>query len=317
MSKKPELLVTAGSIPQLQKFIAAGADAVIIGEQKYGMRLPGEFKIENIREAVNIAKQAGVKIYVAVNNIMDNQLLEELPAYLAEVQQAGADAIVFGDPSVLMIVREAAPDLKLHWNAEMTSTNYRTAAYWAKRGAKRIVAARELNMEQVIEMKEHLPNMEVEVQVHGMTNIYHSKRNLVKSYMSHQNERNHASEDVHSQDVSKDRGLFLIEQERQDEKYPIYEDMNGTHIMSSDDICMIENIHELLEGQIDSLKIEGLMKSDVYNETVIRAYRQAIDAYIADPENYTFQDEWLEAIQQVQDPERELTFGFFFKEQVY
>jgi len=317
MSKKPELLVTAGSIPQLQRFIAAGADAVIIGEQKFGMRLAGDFKIEDVREAVRIAKQTGVKIYVAVNNIMDNQVLEELPAYLAEVQQVEADAIVFGDPSVLMIVREAAPGLGLHWNAEMTSTNYRTAEYWARRGAKRIVAARELNMEQVIEMKEHLPTMEVEVQVHGMTNIYHSKRNLVKSYMSHQNERNHASEDVHSQDVSLERSLFLIEQERQDEKYPIYEDMNGTHIMSSDDICMIENIHELLEGQIDSLKIEGLMKSDVYNETVIRAYRQAIDAYVADPENYTFQDEWLEAIQQIQDPERELSFGFFFKEQVY
>ncbi|OPA80423.1 peptidase U32 [Paenibacillus selenitireducens] len=317
MTKKPELLVTAGSLEQLQKYMQAGADAVLVGEQKYGMRLPGDMTLAHIREAVQRGKEAGVKIYVAVNNIMDNQVLHELPAYLTALQEAGVDAIVYGDPSVLMTVREAAPQLPLHWNAEMTSTNYKTATYWAKRGAKRVVLARELNMDQVLEMKEQLPNMEVEVQVHGMTNIYHSKRNLVKSYMSHQNVRNHDAVEVHGEDLTIDRGLFLIEQERQEEKYPIYEDINGTHIMSSDDICMLENIHELLEGRIDSLKIECLLKSDRYNETIIRSYRLAIDAYTADPENYEFQPEWLEAVQEVQDPERELSYGFFYKEQVY
>jgi putative protease len=153
--------------------------------------------------------------------------------------------------------------------------------------------------------------MEVEVQVHGITNIYHSKRELVKNYMQHQ------GNDASSQNRSMNRGLYLIEQERQDQSYPVYEDRNGTHIMSSEDICMLENLPELLEGSIDSFKIEGLLKSAEYNETVVRSYRAAIDAFIADPSGYSFNPEWLERIQRLQDPERELSYGFFYKEQVY
>lgn len=317
MKKKPELLVTAGTLMQIEKYAAAGADAVLVGEQKYGMRLPGELSVADIQAAVRLCKAKRMKLYVAVNNVMDNQILEELPVYLAALAEAEVDAIVFGDPSVLMVLREVCPQLAWHWNAEMTSTNYKTAAYWGRRGATRVVLARELNMEQVLEVKQQLPDMEVEVQVHGMTNIYHSKRNLVQSYMHHQNEQQPAQQLVHAENVSKDRGLFLIEQERQDEKYPIYEDMNGTHIMSSDDICMLESLHEIMEGGLDSLKIECLLKSERYNETVIRSYRQAIDAYIADPDQYEFNEEWLETIREVQDPERELSFGFFYKEQVY
>ena len=144
-----------------------------------------------------------------------------------------------------------------------------------------------------------------------MTNIYHSKRSLVGSYMEHQEEPDRLPR------LDKERGLYVMEAERKDERYPIFEDKNGTHMMSSDDICMIENLHELLEAGVYSLKIEGIMKSVAYNEAVIRAYRQAIDAYIADPAGYEFQEEWLEAIQAVQDPNRELSYGFFYKEQVY
>ena len=136
----------------------------------------------------------------------------------------------------------------------MTSTNYATANYWAKQGATRVVLARELNMEQVLAFKEQA-ELAVEVQVHGITNIYHSKRELVKNYIEHQ------GKDAAVQDRSIERGLFLIEHERRDQRYPVYEDSNGTHIMSSEDICMLENLPELMDGQIDSLKIEGLLKS--------------------------------------------------------
>ncbi|MNG07637.1 putative protease YhbU precursor [compost metagenome] len=119
------------------------------------------------------------------------------------------------------------------------------------------------------------------------------------------------------EDRSKERGLFLIEHERRDQRYPVYEDRNGTHIMSSEDFCMLENLPELIDGNIDSLKIEGLLKSSQYNETVVRSYRAAIDAYVANPEGYEFQQEWLDAITELQDPERELSYGFFYKEQVY
>ncbi|WP_101808234.1 peptidase U32 family protein [Paenibacillus sp. FSL W8-1187] len=312
MATKPELLATAASLEELRLLADAGADAFVIGESRFGARLPGEFGLEQIGEAVRIARgsERRPRIYAAVNNLMDNRTVGELPAYLGRLAEIGVDAIVFGDPSVLMAAREAAPQLRLHWNAEMTSTSYAQADYWGKRGASRIVLARELNMEQIVEVKQRT-SLEVQVQVHGMTNIYHSKRSLVDSYLGHLGK---APEQV---DSALGQGLFLMEADRRDERYPIYQDAYGTYMMSSDDICMIENLHELLEAGIDSLRVEGLMKTPAYNETVVRAYRAAIDAYAADPAGYRFDPSWLAAIRRVQDPSRELSYGFFYKEQVY
>ena len=307
---KPELLATASSLEELERLIKAGADAFVIGEPPFGMRLAGSFSLEMIAEAVKQAKPHNVKIYVSMNNLIDNAMVPLLEDYVLGLAKAGADGIVFGDPAVLVAAREHAPSLALHWNAEMTSTNYVTAEYWGRRGASRYVLARELNMEQIVETKQQ-SKMEIEVQVHGMTNIYHSKRSLVQSYMVHQEEPERLT------DSSKERGMYLMEADRPDERFPIYEDANGTHIMSSGDLCMLENIHELLEAGVESLKIEGIMKPLEYNEAVVKAYRKAIDSYMADPDGYSFQEEWLDEIKELQDPKRELTFGFFYKEQVY
>ena len=311
MAQKPELLIGAGSIEEIKRYIAAGADAVIVGDPVYGMRLPGAMNLNQIEEALQTAHSLNAKLYVAVNNILHNEALNDLPDYLQELARIGVDAIVYGDPAVLMTAKQAAPGTKLFWNAEMTSTNYATARYWQKRGASRVVAARELNMDELLEMKKNLPDMEVEVQVHGMTNIYHSKRHLLQHYMRH------TSQEAEVSHVGKERKLFLVESERQDERFPIYEDQNGTYIMSSDDMCILEDLHLLMAGGIDSFKVEGLFKPLVYNETVLRIYREAIDAYAADPSAYKFKEEWMDQIRQLQDPERELTFGFFYKEQVY
>lgn len=311
MGNKPELLVPAGSLAELQAYLDCGASAFLIGEDKFGMRLPGNFTPAEIAEAVRIAHERGAKIYVCINILMSNELLKDLPDYVKQLGAAGVDAVQFGDPSVLQTVKELAPQLKLHWNAEMTSTNYMTANYWGSKGASRVVLARELNMDEITEMQPHL-QIESEVQVHGMTNIYHSKRSLVRSYMAHQGRVIGENESV-----GMERGLFLIEAERQDEKFPIYEDRNGTHIMSSDDICILEDLHMLLGAGVDSLKIETILKPVSYNEAVIRIYRQAIDTYFTDPEAYEFEEAWIEKIREAQDPERELSFGFFYKEQVY
>lgn len=308
--KKPELYISAGTAEEARRYVEAGADAVSVGEHRYGMRLSGEVMLDELSDLIPWCHERGAKVYVMVNKIIDNEMLAQLPDYLQRVQQLQADAVVFGDPAVLIAMRQAAPGLPLHWNAEMTSTNYETANYWGSKGSKRVVLARELNMDETLEIKSKLPHMEVQVQVHGITNIYHSKRNLVTNYEDHQGREQGASKGLED-------GLFLIEQERKDERYPLYEDENGTHIMSSDDICMLENLHELIEGHIDSLKIEGLLKSPEYNEAVIKGYRLAIDTFCPDPENYVFEEQWLDAIRELQDPRRELTFGFFFKEQVY
>lgn len=310
MNKKPELLVTASSLEELYRLAEAGADAFLIGEERYGMRLSGEFKVEDIAQAVDYAHEHGKRIYVAVNNLMTNDVLEDLPDYMKQMAKLQVDGIEFGDPAIVALAREYAPEIALHWNAEMTSTNATTANYWGRKGATRAVLARELNMDEITGMIDTL-EVEAQVQVHGMTNIYHSKRRLVGSYMQHQ------GRPVDGDDLGLQRGLFLIEAERRDEKFPIYEDNNGTHIMSSEDVCILEDLHLLMEAGVHSFKIEGILKSIAYNETAVRMFRQAIDLYAQDPEQYEFDESWMDEIRRIQDPERELSFGFFYKEQVF
>lgn len=309
MTRPYELLVTASDLQEAEVLLTAGADAILIGNDRFGMRLPGSFTLEETKEAVKLAKNHHAKVYVSMNNIMTNELLPEIPDYVRGLKEAGVDGVEFNDPSVLRAVREIAPEIKLHWNAEMTSTNYSTSNYWGRKGASRVVLARELNMDEITEM---VPMLEVEaqVQIHGMTNIYHSKRQLVASYMQQQGRPVEGDLGLH-------RGLFLIEAERRDEKFPIYEDVNGTHIMSSEDICIMEDLHLLMNAGVHSFKIEGILKSTAYNEAVVKAYRKAIDAYTVDPLNYEFDESWLAEVREMQDPERELSFGFFYKEQVY
>lgn len=309
-AKIPELLVSAGSIGQIERYIAAGATAVLIGEARFGMRQPGDIPADRLKEAVRTAHRLGAKAYVNANKLFRNEELGELPAYLRTVSEAQADALVFGDPAVLVNVREHAPELKLHWNAEMTGTNSSAAMFWGRRGAIRAVAARELNGEEIADFRSRI-EMELQVQAHGMTNIYHSHRNLLQSYIQH------IGRDATLIRKGPDQGLFLVETERPDEKFPVYEDENGTHVMSPDDICLLEALPELIEANVDSLYVESLLKSEEYNETVLRSYRAALDAWRANPEGYRFRDEWLNAIRKLQHPDRELGFGFLYKEQVY
>ncbi|WEK53142.1 MAG: U32 family peptidase [Candidatus Cohnella colombiensis] len=306
----PELLISAGSLEQMQRFIQAGASAVLIGEAKFGMRLPGDIKANQLKEAVKLAHQLGAKAYVNMNRLFRNDELADIPDYLKVVQDAGADAIVFGDPAVLMNVRQYTPQLKMQWNAEMTGTNSATSAYWGRRGAVRAIIARELNEDEIIDLRSQI-EMELQVQVHGMTNIYHSHRNLLQSYMEH------LGKEARLIRKGADNGLFLVETERPDEKFPVYEDDNGTHVMSPDDICLLEALPELIKANVDSFYIEPLLKSDEYNVTVLNSYRSALDAWQRDSSQYQLDDQWLHQIQLLQNPDRELGFGFLYKEQVY
>ena len=308
--KKPELLATAGSIEEMNLLIDAGADAINMGTLKFGMRLQGDLQPNEMFEAIHQAHSKQAKVYVVMNNIMNNRILSEMPNYLTGLAKAGADAIVFGDPAILISMKQAGIRLPLHWNGEMTSTNYVSAEYWARQGAVRVIAARELNMEQVVEMKRKLA-IEVQVQVHGITNIFHSKRRMVSNYRQHQ------GRDFSETDQALDKGLFIIEAERKDEKFPVYEDVNGTHIMSSEDICMLENLDELMSVQMDSFKVEGLLKSLEYNKAVVQVYRQVIDTYAMNPEDYHYNAQWLAPVECLQPKDRPFSFGFYFKEQVY
>ncbi|RID85227.1 U32 family peptidase [Peribacillus asahii] len=308
--KKPELLVTPTSVADIEPLIKAGADAFIIGEQRYALRLPGEFTREDVKEVIQIAHAANKKVYVSMNAIFHNEKVDELEEYIAFLKEAGVDRIVWGDPAVLMAVRTAAPDMPLHWNTETTVTNWYTANYWGRRGSVRAVVAREINMDAIIEMKEHA-EVEIEVQVHGMTCMFQSKRTLLGNYFEYQ------GKSLEVENRAQQRNMFLHDKEREN-KYPIYEDENGTHIMSPNDICMIDELQELVEAGIDSFKIDGILKTPEYIIEITKLYRQAIDLCAEDVDRYDeIKSELFEKVEAIQPKNRALDTGFFFKETVY
>ncbi|MGM9930303.1 peptidase U32 family protein [Pradoshia sp.] len=308
--KKPELLVTPTQIEDIEPLMEAGADAFVIGEQRYGLRLAGEFNREAVKAAIEIAHKGGRKVYVAMNAIFHNEKVDELSDYLRFLAEAGADAVLFGDPAVLMAAREAAPNMPLHWNTETTATNWFTCNYWGQKGAKRAVLAREINMDAIVETKEHA-EVEIEVQVHGMTAMFQSKRRLIGNYFNYQ------GRNMKVDDLEADGHLFLHDPER-NTKYPIFEDENGTHIMSPNDICIIDELMEMVEAGVDSFKIDGVLKKPEYLIGVTKLYRKAIDLCAEDPDAYEdVKDSLLEEAESLQPENRMLDTGFFFKETVY
>ncbi|QPC46987.1 peptidase U32 family protein [Mangrovibacillus cuniculi] len=308
--KKPELLVTPHSVAHVQELCNAGADAFVIGEQRYGLRLAGEFTKEAVKEAVEIAHKHDKKVYVAMNAIFHNDRVGELEDYIGYLASISVDGVIFGDPAVIMAARVAAPTMPLHWNTETTATNWFTCNYWGQKGATRAVLARELSMDAVLEIKENA-EVAVEVQVHGMTCMFQSKRTLLGNYYRYQGKT------MPLEKLEDSRTLLLYDKERNN-KYPIYEDENGTHIMSPNDICMIDELPELVEGNIDSLKVDGVLQTSEYITKVTALYREAIDTLVSDEDLYEEKKgEWLEQIEAMQPEHRPLDTGFFFKETVY
>ncbi|USK53852.1 U32 family peptidase [Cytobacillus solani] len=307
---KPELLVTPIHVEDINPLADAGADAFVLGEQRYGLRLAGEFSRDEVKKAIELAHEKGKKVYVAMNAIFHNEKIEELSDYIAFLQEANADAVIFGDPAVLMAAREAAPNMKLHWSTETTGTNWYTCNYWGRKGAQRAILAREMNMDAIVEMKENA-EVEIEVQVHGMMTMFQSKRSLLGNYYEYQGKV------MEVENRKQEHNMFLHDKERGN-KYPIFEDENGTHIMSPNDICIIDELQEMIEANIDSFKIDGILKSPEYILEVTKLYRKAIDLCVEDPDQYEdVKDELLNEIEEIQPANRPLDTGFFFKETVY
>ena len=308
---KPELLVTPRSVNHVKALIEAGADAFVIGEQQFGLRLAGEFSVAEVEEATKLIHEAGKKVYVSVNAIFHNDRLEALEQYLKEMQRIGVDALLFGDSAVVVAVRELEITIPLHWSPETIATNWFQANYWNERGAKRAVLARELSLEEVIETKENAKS-EIEVQIHGMTCMFQSKRSLLGNYFLYRDEV------MEIENRKENKNMFLHDDERKN-KYPIYEDVNGTHIFSPNDMCLIDELTELFEAGIHSLKFDGVLHSEEYINTVTNCYRQAIDAYFDHGEDAydVIKDELLEKIEEIQPELRPLDTGFIFKETVY
>ncbi|MDK3747013.1 U32 family peptidase [Staphylococcus pseudintermedius] len=307
-----ELLVTPKSLSHIETLIEKGADAFVIGEEKFGLRLAGEFNREEMKKAVEIIHHASKKAYAAVNGIFHNYHIPALEDYIAFLHEIRVDRIIFGDPAVVMIVKQQENPIPLNWNAETLVTNHFQCNYWGRRGAKRAVLARELSLEEILNIKEN-SDVEIEVQVHGMTCMFQSKRMLLGNYYTFQDRQMK----IQRNEAATDSQLLLYDEER-DNKYPVFEDYNGTHIMSPNDICLIEELEPLFEAGIDSLKIDGVLQTEEYINVATEQYREAIDLYEEDPD--TYEDEkfmLVDPIEAIQPEHRPFDEGFYYKQTVY
>lgn len=303
---RPELQIAARSIEEVKRLADAGADALFIGHQKFGTRIPGDFTLVEIAETTDWLHKHGKKVFVMVNAIYHNEHLEDLPAYLMELEKINVDGIVAGDQSIYQILRDIDSSLKLTWDPATLSTNYQTLKYWHERGLSRATLSNELALDAAIEIKKNV-SFPIEIQVHGMTNIFQSKRKLVRNYYAHID-----------QDYDQSEKRFIKESRKPETHYPIFEDKSGTHIMSNEDLMMIDHLDQILDAQIDGLFVDGILKTIDYNEKIITLYREAIDTYLTDPDSYQMKKAgWKQAIYNIQPEDRKLNTGFYFKEQIY
>lgn len=301
-----ELLAPAGNLEKLKMAIIYGADAVYVGGEAYGLRAYADnFNLGELEKGVDFAHSRGKKVYMTMNIIPHNDDLSDMPQYIEKVYALGIDAVILSDPGVYSIVKEAAPKMEIHLSTQANNTNWRSANFWYEHGVKRIVLARELSLNEIKEIREKVSDkLELEVFVHGAMCISYSGRCLLSSYMTgRDSNRGQCAHPCRWK-------YYLMEEKRPGEYLPVYENERGTFIFNSKDLCMIEYIPELLNSGVSSLKIEGRMKSSYYVATVVKSYREAIDSYLDNPENYTFNPLWLEELSKASH--REYTTGFYF-----
>ncbi len=305
--KKIELLAPAGDMEKLKTAIIYGADAVYFGGELFSLRAgAGNLSIEEIREAMDFIHEHNAKGYMTINIYPHNDDIPPLKAYLEKIKDIPIDAFLVSDPGVMTIVKSIIPDAEIHISTQANTTNYMTAAFWVQQmGATRIVAAREMSLEELKEMKKVLPpDTEIEAFVHGAMCMSYSGRCLLSNFMvgrdANRGSCTHPCRWKYS----------LVEEKRPGEYYPIEEDERGSYIMNSRDLCMLDKLPDLIDAGIYSLKIEGRMKSPFYVATVVSAYRAALDSYLDNPDNYEFQEKWFTEL--CKASHREFYHGFYY-----
>ncbi len=305
--RHPELLIPASSLEVLKVAVIYGADAVYIGGEAFGLRAKAKnFSLEEMKEGVAFAHAHQVKVYVTANILAHNQDLAGVRQYFEELKEVGMDALIISDPGIFTIAKEVLPQTEIHISTQANNTNYGTYQFWYRQGAKRVVSARELSLEEIREIRANIPeDMEIETFVHGAMCISYSGRCLLSSFLTGRDANQGAC-------THPCRWKYaLVEENRPGEYMPVFENDRGTYIFNSKDLCMIEHIPELLSAGIDSMKVEGRMKTALYVATVARTYRLAIDEYKKDPKLYQnrlpfYREEIAKCTY------RQFTTGFFF-----
>ncbi len=302
-----ELLSPVGRIESLKPAVLYGADAVYLGGEMYGLRANAQnFDLPHMEEAVLFAHRHGVKVYVTVNIIAHNDHLTGISEYVKNLEKIGVDALIVADAGVISLIQEAVPHMELHLSTQASATNYATFNFWHRQGIKRIVAARELSLEELKAIREKTdPGLEIEAFVHGAMCISISGRCLVSNYLTGRD--SNLGECTHPC-----RWTYrLVEESRPLETFPIMEEDGYTYLFNSRDLCMIEYLPELAKTGIHSIKIEGRMKSPLYVALVTKAYREALDDLEKDPALYESKKAYYKELLSMAD-QRGFTTGFYF-----
>jgi len=303
---KVELLVPAGDFERLKVAVAFGADAVYMGGTAFGLRAKAKnFDHGQMAEAIKYAKAGNVKTYITANIFAHNKDFENMGEYFKQVESMGADALIISDPGVFSLAREAVPEMQLHISTQANNTNYRSILFWAELGASRVILARELSLEEISDIHSKVAGkIELEAFVHGSVCMAYSGRCFLSAYMNDRDaNRGECSNNCRFK-------YHLTEEKRPGEYFPVISEDEGTYILNSKDLCMIQHIPEIAAAGVASFKIEGRMKTPHYVATVTKAYRKAIDDFYESPEHYN--DNKLYYMKEImKSANRDFSTGFY------
>ncbi len=303
-----ELLAPAGDRAKMEMAIAYGANAVYLGSQQFSLRAHSKnFSTDALRSAIAYAHERAVKVYVAANILAHPEDLTGIRTLMRELSDVRPDALIISDPGVLQIARQEVPDLPLHISTQASVTNGESARFWAAQGASRIILARELTLKEIAAVRKDLPEeVELEAFVHGAMCMAYSGRCLLSNFLAGRSAN-------HGECSQSCRWEYEIREiKRPDQPLLLTEDEHGSYLLNAKDLCMIEHIPELVASGLTSFKIEGRVKSAFYVATVVKAYREAIDQYLADPEHYTTDPRWLKDLEKT--VHRPFDTGFYFQQ---
>jgi U32 family peptidase len=301
-----ELLAPAGNLEKLKTAVRFGANAVYCGAGSFSLRAADtSFNLEELAEGIGFAHRHGCRVYLALNIFPFDDDFSGMEDYLKQAVLLGVDAVIISDPGVLSMVRSLNSGVKIHLSTQANTTNSRSARFWYEQGVDRIVLARELSLDRISAIKQAVPDLELEIFIHGAMCMSYSGRCLLSSFLSNRS----ANRGLCSQPCRWD---YTLREVKRDEELTLSEDKRGTYILNSRDLCMIEHIPEIAETGIDSVKIEGRMKTAYYVAATTRVYRAAIDRFKDSGRQYTVEPQWREELNKVSH--RPYTTGFYLPE---
>lgn len=296
-----ELVAPAKNLEELKTFMNNGADAIYVDYMN------NKISWDELQSSVEIAHKVGKKVYVSINVVPHNSHFNEIEDYLKKLEGINVDAIIITDPGMLTIAKNIIPTMEMHLSDQANVTNYVTASFWHKEGIKRVLVSKELSCDEIGGIRANTPiDMDIEVYVHGAMGISHSGRPLLSNFISDKSNDKNLLENLNNKKYN------LVEEKRQGEYFPVYQDERGTFFFNSEELCMLEHIPTLIKSGITSFKIEGRMKDSDYIGEVVKAYRIAIDEFYKNPDGWKFDPEWIKPLKKLNN--REYTSGFYLED---